>query len=171
MMIMKHWHHINPKHNGGTDDPSNLIELDIKEHAEAHRVLFEKYGRWQDEFAWLGLSGQIGMENIIVERIKRANTGRSPWNKGKKGSQIAWNKGTVGIMKENKTSFRKGGAAWNIGLPNPQAAENARKSAHKISASRKGKRWFYNPHTKQVTFTLPENMPSGFLPGKKVPAG
>ena len=41
---MKHKHHIIPKHMGGTDDPSNLIELSVEEHAEAHKVLFEKYG-------------------------------------------------------------------------------------------------------------------------------
>ena len=34
---MKHKHHIIPRHMGGTDDPSNLIELTIEEHAEAHR--------------------------------------------------------------------------------------------------------------------------------------
>ena len=28
---------------GGTNDPSNLVELTVEEHAEAHRVLWEKY--------------------------------------------------------------------------------------------------------------------------------
>jgi hypothetical protein len=28
---MKHIHHIIPKHIGGTDEPSNLIELTVKE--------------------------------------------------------------------------------------------------------------------------------------------
>jgi hypothetical protein len=41
---MKHWHHIIPKHMGGTDDPSNLIELTVEQHAEEHRKLYEKYG-------------------------------------------------------------------------------------------------------------------------------
>ena len=40
---IKHKHHIIPKHMGGTDDPSNLIELTVEEHAEAHKILFEKY--------------------------------------------------------------------------------------------------------------------------------
>lgn len=50
---------------GGTDEPSNLIELTVEEHAEAHRKLFEKYGCWQDEIAWKGLAGIIGKEEII----------------------------------------------------------------------------------------------------------
>jgi len=64
---MKHKHHIIPRHAGGTDGPSNLVELTVEEHAEAHRVLYDKYGRWQDKLAWLGLSGQIGKEEIIAE--------------------------------------------------------------------------------------------------------
>lgn len=54
---MSHLHHIVPIHAGGTDDPSNLVELTVE---EAHRILFEKYGRVQDEVAWKMLSGQIG---------------------------------------------------------------------------------------------------------------
>lgn len=61
---------------GGTDDPSNLIELTIDEHAEAHRLLYEQYGKWEDYYAWQGLSGQIGKEDLIIEIIKKVNTGR-----------------------------------------------------------------------------------------------
>jgi len=72
---MKHKHHIIPKHAGGTNDPSNLIELTTKEHAEAHKILWEKYGRWQDYYAWQGLSGQIGKEDLIKEIQSIANRG------------------------------------------------------------------------------------------------
>jgi len=64
---MKHQHHIIPKHMGGTNDPSNLIELTVEEHAEAHRVLWEKYGHKQDELAWKGLAGIIGKEELLHE--------------------------------------------------------------------------------------------------------
>jgi hypothetical protein len=63
--MIKHKHHIIPRHAGGTDDPSNLVELTIEEHAEAHRILYEKYGRDEDRWAWLGLSGQIGKDEIL----------------------------------------------------------------------------------------------------------
>ncbi len=66
---MKHKHHIIPRHAGGTDDPSNLIELSIEDHAEAHKVLYEEYGRWQDKLAWKALSGWLGKEEIIKEKI------------------------------------------------------------------------------------------------------
>lgn len=63
---MKHKHHIIPKHAGGSDDPDNLVWLTVEEHAEAHRKLYEQYGRWQDYYAWQGLCGQIGKEEIIA---------------------------------------------------------------------------------------------------------
>lgn len=63
--IIYHIHHIVPKHMGGTDDPSNLVKLTVKEHAEAHRILYEKYGLWQDKLAWMGLSKMIDKQEII----------------------------------------------------------------------------------------------------------
>lgn len=65
--IIYHNHHIVPRHAGGTDDPSNLIRLTVEEHAEAHRKLYEKYGRWQDRIAWMSLSGMIDKQEIIKE--------------------------------------------------------------------------------------------------------
>jgi hypothetical protein len=63
---------------GGTNDPFNLVELTVEEHAEAHRVLWEKYGNWQDNVAWKALSGHIGKEEIIHEIHKNMNKGRIP---------------------------------------------------------------------------------------------
>jgi hypothetical protein len=70
-----HKHHIIPRHAGGTDDPSNLVELGIAEHAEAHRILFEEHGRWQDRVAWLSLSGIMKDEERIYEILKNSNPG------------------------------------------------------------------------------------------------
>ena len=84
---MKHKHHIIPRHAGGTDDPSNLIELTPEEHAEAHRVLYEEHGHWQDRVAWIGLAGlATNAEHIAMllsEAGKKGNAMRSS-NKGKK---------------------------------------------------------------------------------------
>lgn len=52
---------------GGTDDPTNLVELTIEEHAEAHRLLYEQHGRWQDRVAWQGLAGLVGHDEILKE--------------------------------------------------------------------------------------------------------
>ena len=55
---------------GGTDDPTNLVELSISEHAEAHRILYEKYGKWEDMVAWKGLAKIIPSEKIHSEATK-----------------------------------------------------------------------------------------------------
>lgn len=97
--MIKHKHHIIPKHMGGSDDPSNLIELTIEEHADAHRKLYEKYGYHQDMIAWKALSGQITNSEAARlaislrdtsymqteeyrQKISKANKGKIPWNKG-----------------------------------------------------------------------------------------
>jgi hypothetical protein len=61
---------------GGSNDPSNLIELTVEEHAEAHKKLFEQHGLWQDKIAWQTLSGQIGLDEAIQEARGAANRGK-----------------------------------------------------------------------------------------------
>ena len=69
-MAVTHMHHIVPNHMGGTDDASNIVELSIAEHAEAHRKLHEEHGKNEDYIAWKALSGQIGKEEILYERAR-----------------------------------------------------------------------------------------------------
>lgn len=51
-MKILHKHHIIPKHMGGSDDPSNIIEVDTETHAKLHRELYEKYGNIEDKLAY-----------------------------------------------------------------------------------------------------------------------
>ena len=63
-------HHIVPRHMGGTNDPANLVELTIEDHAIAHFVLWKMHGRVQDKIAWMGLSNvekQIWMSELMTE--------------------------------------------------------------------------------------------------------
>lgn len=84
--MIKHKHHIIPRHAGGTDHPSNLIELTIEEHAEAHRILYEKHGRDEDKWAWLGLSGQIGKDEILKQIAMSRKGKKKPEGHGEKVS-------------------------------------------------------------------------------------
>jgi hypothetical protein len=146
--MIKHKHHIIPKHAGGTDDPSNIVELTIEEHAEAHRLLYEQYGRWQDKVAWQGLLGLISHEEILLEmyasrkgennhmwgksvtdfmtnekinqwrsNISKSMQGRvftdehrenlSKVNLGKRKGIEPWNKGKLGLQKQDTTQLLK----------------------------------------------------------------
>lgn len=71
---MSHKHHIIPRHAGGTDDPSNLVELSVDDHAESHKVLYEQYGRWQDYVAWQGLAKLSPKEELV--RIRQSEAGK-----------------------------------------------------------------------------------------------
>lgn len=78
-----HRHHKIPKHAGGSDDESNIALLTVEQHAQAHKELFETYGREEDRIAWLGLSGIIGREDVVrqAQRLggKNASGERNPW--------------------------------------------------------------------------------------------
>ena len=73
--MITHKHHIIPRHAGGGDAPTNIVVLTIPEHAEAHKKLYEEHGRWQDEVAWLSLSGQISGAEAIKEAQIKGNLG------------------------------------------------------------------------------------------------
>ena len=129
---------------GGTDDPSNIIELTTEEHAEAHRLLWEEHGSIYDKIAWRCLTGQISNEEANILATKAANTGRTPWNKGKKGVQGGRPKGMIhdeaarkkiskntkeGMLKtDKKLGTRKGTIPWNKGKTlGPQTPEHIEK--------------------------------------------
>ena len=81
---------------GGTDNPSNLIELTIEEHAEAHRLLYEKYGRVQDRRAWMGLSKMMTGKEIINEilRAPKSEEHKRKISEAHKGKPKPWMIGT-----------------------------------------------------------------------------
>lgn len=110
---MNHIHHIIPKHMGGSDDPSNLIKLSVEDHAEAHRILFEKYGLIEDKIAWQGLAKMIDRKEIIrliisspkseehKKKISEAHKGKNkPWMIGNKNATS--NKGRINSKEHNE---------------------------------------------------------------------
>lgn len=62
---------------GGTDDPDNLVEVTIEEHARLHKQLWEDLGHWQDHIAWKMLSGQISVAEAIKETQRQYMTNRT----------------------------------------------------------------------------------------------
>lgn len=119
---------------GGSDDPSNLVELTIEEHAEAHRILYEQYGHWQDKVAWQGLMGLISHEKIMEEMYaarrgkgnhmygkpcyyKMSDEEKQQWknniSKSLKGREIS--KETRKKMSENNRRAQLGKTPWNKG--------------------------------------------------------
>lgn len=135
-MTIYHKHHIIPKHAGGTDDPSNIVELTVEEHAEAHRLLYEEHGRWQDKLAWRALSGQIGKEEIIRTKCSEAM-------KGKTHSEETKRKMSEALKGENHPNF---------GKPLPE------ESKQKISEAQKGEsnHFFGKNHSEETRRKMSE---------------
>lgn len=86
-----HKHHKIPKHLGGSDDPSNLEEMTIEEHAEAHKLLWEQYHNEYDRVAWLGLSKMISKEAIrlILSEVGKRSMNRFTAEQRKKGGETS----------------------------------------------------------------------------------
>ena len=118
---MKHKHHIIPKHMGGCDNPSNLIELTVEEHAEAHRKLYEEHGCWQDYIAWKGLAGIIPRAEINAQL--HYLSGKHTYHLKKGIHKEGFDKSKGGKIGGNKCK------EFNLGihkLTNEQIIENAK---------------------------------------------
>lgn len=187
--MKKHKHHIIPRHAGGTNDDSNLIELTIEEHAEAHRILYETYGRWQDRVAWLSLSGIMKDEERIYEILKNSNPGGYKHTEDAKRRLSEMRMGNKNPMygkpAPNRGTNRKGiggrkkGTKWGLEERKIQEAirstpgyynfnkdpERRKKisNAHKGKVgSAKGKHWFNNGISETYAYECPE----GFMKGR-----
>ena len=131
--MIKHKHHIIPKHMGGTDDPNNLVELTIEEHAEAHRILYEQHGRWQDRVAWQGLAGLVGHDEILKE-MNAARRGAGHPFYGKKRSIETKQK--ISKALTGHTVSEETRKLWKEQRKGRTVSEETRQ---KISAGNKGK--------------------------------
>ena len=119
-MKMLHKHHIVPRHMGGTDDCSNIVELTIEEHAEAHRILFAEHGKLEDKIAWLSLSKQIDHDTIMLERAKLGGS-KGKNNPKKMGANNSFYGKTHSYETKKKIGEKSRGRnvgklAWNSGI-------------------------------------------------------
>jgi hypothetical protein len=139
---------------GGSNDPENLIELTIEEHADAHRILFEKYGKIEDLWAWKGLSGQIGKEELLREISK--NNGKKVYEN--KLGIFAMSKG------ERRESCSKGGKISGQKNANSGHCQNI---AHLGGKSAAGMKFWYNILTDEETRSF-ESPGDNWVPGVKM---
>jgi len=188
--IMKtHKHHIIPKHVGGTDEQSNLVELSIEDHANAHKILYETHGRWQDRVAWLSLSGIMKDEERIYEILKNSNPGgykhteetkqklsemrlgeknpmygKTAHNYGKKRPGVGGRKkGTGWSDKERKTQeLVRATPGYYEFTKDPARNKKISDSKKGTIGNAKGKTWYNNGTTE----TYKDYCPEGFMKGR-----
>lgn len=151
-------HHIVPKCLGGSNDKSNLVRLSYRKHFVCHWLLCKIYPSNHKLKAAFGKMLQATKNNQRIVTSKHFDAVKrqlknvrynwladhiekhGPWNKGKKGSQVAWNKGlktgTRNPIANAKTSdtlkkkfltqdhHLKGVEPWNKGKNGLQVAWN-----------------------------------------------
>jgi hypothetical protein len=100
-------HHIIPKYAGGSDDPSNIEEITVDEHADRHRILFEKHGNWQDFVAWKGLLKLItSNECSKIAMVEGGKKGNLVTNKRfPKGTRKSWGLGKSISHRPGKQNY------------------------------------------------------------------
>jgi hypothetical protein len=175
--MVKHKHHIVPKHMGGSDEPLNIVELTVEEHAEAHRKLYEEFGYLQDKLAWQGLLGLISTADIV-------HTLQSEGMKGPKNPMYGKPAPNRGIKRPG-VGGRKKGTKWSdeerqkkISLRQSDEFQEKMKKVYsdpernkKISEAQKGrigtsrgKKW-YNNGQEEKYFTE-GHQPQGWIRGR-----
>jgi hypothetical protein len=172
-----HSHHIIPRHAGGTNDSTNLVELTVEEHAQAHKDLYEQYGRLEDKLAWKGLAGLIDTAEIIYtlqsEGMKGDQNpmyGKPAPNRGIKRPGVGGRKkGTKWteeerkskkLMRESKTHKDKMAAVYSDPKRNKKISDSKK---GRVGAA-KNKRWF-NDTVKEKYYTIGEE-PQGWVHGR-----
>lgn len=153
-MTQYHWHHIIPKHAGGSNEPENLIRLTIPEHAEAHRKLYEEHGRIQDKIAWLMLSGKTDEGEILRKEL--AIIKRKEWQENNpeefedvKRRISEKNKGKI-KTKETRLKQSKSLKERYSKIPHHNLGKKAStETKQKLSKIRKGKK-FSEEHKEKI---------------------
>jgi hypothetical protein len=168
---MKHLHHIIPKHAGGTDEPSNLIELTVEEHAREHYLLWNQYGRWQDKVAWKGLYEMIDKQDVI------ANIRNEMWQSSSHREMFSH------IMKQvwKREDYRQRQLQMsNVSQPiatlastSPESRQKRKKTLQEINHqqgsknSQFGKMWITN-ETHSYRINKNESIPEGYRKGRVI---
>lgn len=150
---------------GGSDDSSNIIELTVEEHAEAHRKLYEEYGFIQDYLAWKGLIGCITKEEII-RNISSANGKK---RKGSKRPDVSLRNIETNSLDNpaKRLEVRKKLSDMKSGSNNH--FHGVKGSSHprygKPGAST-GKRWYHDFINNKEIYCFENQQPQGYFLGR-----
>jgi general stress protein YciG len=122
MEIHYHKHHLVPTHAGGTDDPSNLVRVNVAMHAFLHKLRYKETGDKWDKIAYEGLEGLITCAEATAQarqEFRRQNPDHHS-NAGRKGGKAPASQKTKEVAAE--TARLTGSKPWwNNGLNNKRS--------------------------------------------------
>ena len=181
MSTYTHKHHIVPRHMGGTDDESNLVELTIEEHARAHWELWCMHGRWEDEVAYRSLEGQ--MNGYDIQQEVRRNAQYERWTSEARAEQRERYSGKSNPMYGKKQSEKQKEAVRIANsVEKPHISENMKKlhaegKSYKFTsedvrkaglASQARKPKWYTNGTENKYLGMEDDVPEGYWRGRTV---
>lgn len=97
---MRHKHHIIPKHRGGTNDPSNLVEISLTQHAMFHFCEWQLHRKRADYVAWKRLVGNLNDEELVHQKLIMGGE-----NGGRKTKELGL--GIFALSKEERSKISK----------------------------------------------------------------
>tara|TARA_B110000977_G_scaffold151652_1_gene192519 strand:+ start:126 stop:563 length:438 start_codon:yes stop_codon:yes gene_type:complete len=124
---------------GGTDDKNNLKKLTIKQHAEAHKKLYEQHGHWQDKIAYMSLSGQH--DNKETSREIRIASNKNRWKDPVWAAKMRKTMSEAAIARTKKPGYKVNA---NLGFKGMKHSES-----HKNFMS-ENKKLYWTPDRKLV---------------------
>ena len=125
---------------GGSNDPENIVEVTVTQHAMFHFCNYQLWGNEEDRIAWRGLSGQITFDEAALEAM--VLSGKKSGNKSKENKT-----GIFGMTSEEKSAAgRKGGKIGGnkcketetgiFGLSTEQLSEAGKKGGKALSSQK-----------------------------------
>lgn len=100
MVKIKHKHHIIPKHRGGTNDSSNLVEISLTQHDMFHFCEWQLHGKRADYVAWKRLVGNLSDEELVHQKLIMGGE-----NGGRKTKELGL--GIFALSKEDRSENSK----------------------------------------------------------------
>lgn len=164
---LKHKHHIMPRYRGGSDDPSNLVEVSVVQHAMWHFCNFQLWGEPEDRLAWRGLSGAIGKEEALKERMRIGSY------KAAKKAKERYN--NPDYRRRNAEHLRRIQSKGSEASRNPEAIAKKKETMRRINHqkgeknSQYGTRWIHNMELKVSKRIDKEDLlPEGWSEGRVI---
>lgn len=171
---LRHKHHIIPKYKGGLDDPENLVEVSVTQHAMYHYCNYQLWGNNEDRLVWRGLSGLATKEELIDEMA--ISFGKKGYKKFKE--KIEQNPELEEEYKEKRKQTWNSNRDVNIkklkaSTGSPESIEKKKKTFKQIKHqqgqknSQYGKMWITDG-TKEGSYRINKGdpIPEGFRPGR-----
>jgi len=125
--MVTHKHHIIENRDGKRFKTDTTITLSVEEHSKIHKQYWEDWGFYEDYVASITLAGQIGKEELLIEKSRIGGLN----NKGKKktpqhakkisqankGQVSHWTQGDIDSKRSNLSKSMQGNTNFDINKP------------------------------------------------------